>query len=229
MVTSAQEAVKDIQDGQTVLVGGFGCAGVPESLCIALSKRNVKNLTMVSNDCGLIDFGIGLNVKNNQVRRVIASYLGENHDIEHKFLNGEIEIELVPQGTLVEKCRAGGAGIPAFYTKTGVDTLVEEGGIPIKLGKFGWPTISSKKKTRATFNGVHYLRERAIVGDFALVRAWKADEAGNLLFRKAARNFNPDLAESGKICIAEVEEIVPYGAIDPDMVHLPGVYVHRVV
>ena len=186
-------------------------------------------MTLVSNDCGLIDFGIGLLVKNNQVKRVMASYLGENHDIEKKFLNGEIEIELIPQGTLVEKCRAGGAGIPAFYTRTGVGTLVEEGGIPIKLGKFGWPSIVSKKKTGWNYNGKHYLREKSIVGDYAFVRAWKADEAGNLLFRKSARNFNPDLAESGKICIAEVEEILPYGAIDPDAVQLPGVYVHRIV
>jgi len=184
---------------------------------------------VVSNDCGLVDYGVGLMIQNNQVKRMIASYLGENHDVEHKFLKGEIEIQLVPQGTLVEKCRSGGAGIPCFYTRTGIDTLVESGGIPIKLGSYGWPTIMSKKKTRATFDGKHYIKETSIVGDVALVRAWKADEAGNLIFRKAARNFNPDLAQSGRLTIAEVDEIVPYGTLDPDSIHLPGVYVKRVV
>ena len=229
MFANALEAVKDIRDGSTVLIGGFGCAGVPESLCLALSQTKVRNLTLVSNDCGLVDFGLGLLVNNHQVKRITCSYLGENHDVEHKFLNGEIEIELVPQGTLIEKCRAGGAGIPAFYTRTGVDTMVETGGIPIKLGKYGWPTLMSTKKTRAHFDGKTYIRESAIVGDVAFVKAWKADEAGNLIFRKAARNFNPNLAESARLCIAEVDEILPLGSIDPDHVHLPGVYVKRLV
>ncbi|MFJ8237999.1 CoA transferase subunit A [Ureibacillus sp. NPDC094379] len=208
---SIDEAVKDIQDGQTIVVGGFGLCGIPEKSIEAIKKQGTKNLTIVSNNCGVDDWGLGLLLANKQIKKMIASYVGENKIFEQQFLSGELEVELTPQGTLAERIRAGGAGIPAFYTATGVGTPIAEG-----------------KETRL-FNGREYLLEEAIVGDFALVKAWKADKLGNLIFRKTSRNFNPLAAAAGKITIVEVEEIVEVGELNPDEIHTPGVYVQRVV
>ncbi|KGR89693.1 succinyl-CoA:3-ketoacid-CoA transferase [Ureibacillus massiliensis 4400831 = CIP 108448 = CCUG 49529] len=206
-----EQAVADIHDGATLIVGGFGLSGIPEKSIEALRNKGTKNLTIVSNNCGVDDFGLGLLLASKQIKKMIASYVGENKIFEQQFLNGELEVELTPQGTLAERIRAGGAGIPAFYTATGVGTPIAEG-----------------KEVR-TFDGKEYLLERAIVGDFALVKAWKADKLGNLVYRKTARNFNPIAAMSGKITIAEVEEIVEVGELDPDEIHTPSVYVQRVV
>lgn len=208
---SAQEAVADISDGAKLIVGGFGLSGIPTSLIEALKNQGTKHLAVVSNNCGTDDFGLGILLKNKQIDRVQASYVGENKRFEQQFLNGDIEVELVPQGTLAERIRAGGAGIPAFYTATGVGTPIAEG------------------KHTMDFDGKTYLMEHAITGDFALVKAWKADTAGNLVFRKTARNFNPIAATAGKITIAEVEELVEVGELDPDSVHLPSIYVQRII
>lgn len=208
---SIDEAIKDIQDGQTIVVGGFGLCGIPEKSIEALKKQGTKNLTIVSNNCGIDDWGLGLLLANKQIKKMVASYVGENKIFEQQFLSGELEVELTPQGTLAERIRAGGAGIPAFYTATGVGTPIAEG-----------------KETRH-FNGKEYLMEEAIVGDFALVKAWKADKLGNLIFRKTSRNFNPLAAAAGKITIAEVEEIVEVGELNPDEIHTPGVYIQRIV
>jgi 3-oxoacid CoA-transferase len=182
---------------------------------------------VVSNNCGVDDFGLGVLLRNKQVKRMIASYVGENKEFERQYLSGELEVELVPQGTLAEKLRAGGAGIPAFFTPTGFGTLVEQGGFPIKNSKEN-PILSEKKEKRV-YDGREYILERSIVGDFSIIKGWKADEKGNVVFRKAARNFNPDVATAGKTCIVEVEEIVPTGSLDPDQIHLPDVYVKRIV
>lgn len=209
---SAQEALADIvADNQTIAVGGFGLCGIPESLIGALRDSGVTGLTCISNNAGVDDFGLGLLLQTRQVKKMIASYVGENKEFERQFLSGELEVELTPQGTLAEKLRAGGAGIPAFFTKTGVGTQVAEG-----------------KEVRE-FDGEEYVMERSLTADVALVKAYKADKAGNLVFRKTARNFNPDVATAGKITVVEVEELVEVGEIDPDSVHLPGIYVHRIV
>ena len=211
VVASAGEAVRDIRDGATLVVGGFGLCGIPENLIAALVQSGVKNLTVVSNNCGVDDWGLGLLLKTRQIRKMVSSYVGENAEFERQFLSGELEVELVPQGTLAERMRAGGAGIPAFYTPAGAGTLVAEG-----------------KETRS-FDGRDYLLERSVVGDFSLVAAWKADRMGNLVYRKAARNFNPMAVTAGRISIAEVEEIVEVGSLDPECIHTPGVFVKRVV
>ena len=211
VVASADEAVRDIKDNMTLIVGGFGLCGIPENLINALVANGAKGLTCVSNNAGVDDWGLGLLLQTKQIRKMVSSYVGENDEFARQYLEGELEVEFVPQGTLAERMRAGGAGIPAFYTPAGYGTLVAEG-----------------KETRE-FDGVHYVLERAIVGDFSMVAAWKADRMGNLVFRKTARNFNPMAATAGRICIAEVEELVEVGEIDPDHVHVPGVYVHRVV
>ena len=204
---NAQSALADIvADGQTIAVGGFGLCGIPEALISALRDTGVKNLTCISNNAGVDDFGLGL-----LLQKMIASYVGENKEFERQFLSGELEVELTPQGTLAEKLRAGGAGIPAFFTKTGVGTKVAEG-----------------KEVRE-FDGVEYLMERSLVADVSLVKAYKADKMGNLIFRKTARNFNPDVATAGKITVVEVEELVETGELDPDEIHLSGIYVHRIV
>jgi 3-oxoacid CoA-transferase subunit A len=208
---SADEAVRDVSDGATLVVGGFGLCGIPENLIAALVRRGVHGLTVVSNNCGVDDWGLGLLLRTRQIRKMVSSYVGENAEFERQFLSGELEVELVPQGTLAERMRAGGAGIPAFFTPTGVGTLVAEG-----------------KETR-TIDGREYLLERGIVGDFSLVAAWKGDRLGNLVYRKAARNFNPMAATAGRISIAEVEELVEVGDLDPESVHTPGVFVNRVV
>ena len=209
VVASADEAVADVFDGATLVVGGFGLCGIPENLIAALVRRGVKNLTAVSNNCGVDDWGLGLLLRPRQIRKMVSSYVGENAEFERQFLSGELEVELVPQGTLAERMRAGGAGIPAFYTPAGVGTLVAEG-----------------KETRA-FDGREYLLERSIVGDFSLVAAWRGDRMGNLQYRKAARNFNPMAVTAGRVAIAEVEELVEAGELNPECIHTPGVFVNR--
>ncbi|MFC5449607.1 CoA transferase subunit A [Paenibacillus aestuarii] len=211
LVSSVEEAVLDIHDGATIIVGGFGLCGIPEHLIAALKARGSQGLTVVSNNCGVDDWGLGLLLANRQIKKMISSYVGENKTFEKQFLSGELEVELVPQGTLAERIRAGGAGIPGFYTATGVGTLVAEG------------------KEHHTFDGRTYILERGITGDFALVKAWKADTLGNLVFRKTSRNFNPLAATAGTITIVEAEEIVQPGELNPDEIHLPGIYVQRVV
>ncbi|MEH7414927.1 CoA transferase subunit A [Neobacillus drentensis] len=208
---SLQDAIRDIQNGSTLVVGGFGLSGIPENLILALRDQGSRDLTVVSNNCGVDGWGLGLLLENKQIRKMVASYVGENKTFEAQFLSGEIEVELVPQGTLAERIRAGGAGIPAFYTATGVGTPIEEG------------------KELKEFDGRTYLMERGIVGDYALVKAWKADPYGNLVFRKTSRNFNPLAAAAGKITIVEVEELVGMGELDPDEIHTPGIYVQRIV
>lgn len=209
---NAQSALADIvADNQTIAVGGFGLCGIPESLIAALRDSGVKGLTCISNNAGVDDFGLGLLLQTRQIKKMIASYVGENKEFERQFLSGELEVELTPQGTLAEKLRAGGAGIPAFFTATGVGTQVSEG------------------KEIRDFDGRDYVLERSLVADVSLVKADKADKAGNLIFNKTARNFNPDVATAGKICVVEVEELVEIGELDPDSIHLPGIYVHRIV
>lgn len=208
---SFMEAVSDIQDGASLIVGGFGLSGIPEKSIEALREQGTKNLTVYSNNCGVDDWGLGLLLANKQIKKMVASYVGENKIFEQQYLSGELEVELTPQGTLAERMRAGGAGIPGFYTATGVGTPIAEG-----------------KETKE-FNGKTYLLEEGIVGDFALVKAWKADTLGNLVYRKTARNFNPLAAMAGKITIAEVEEIVEPGELNPDEIHTPGIYVQRLL
>ena len=200
-----------LRDGMTVMVGGFGLCGIPEHLIIALRDSGVKNLTCISNNAGVDDFGLGLLLQTRQIKKMISSYVGENATFEKQFLGGELEIEFNPQGTLAERIRAGGAGIPAFFTRTGVGTIVAEG-----------------KETRE-FDGHTYVMERSLVPDVSLVKAWMADRSGNLVFRRTARNFNPNVAMAGRITIAEAEIIVATGELDPDQIHLPGIYVHRLV
>ena len=200
-----------IADGQTLAVGGFGLCGIPEALIAALRDSGVTGLTAISNNAGVDGFGLGLLLETRQISKMISSYVGENKEFERQYLAGELELEFNPQGTLAERLRAGGAGIPAFYVRTGYGTVVAEG-----------------KETRE-FDGHHYVMETALRADVSLVKAWKADTAGNLVFRKTARNFNPACAMAGKVCIVEVEEVVEVGAIDPDLVHLPGIYVNRIV
>ena len=210
--SSAKDSLQDVvQDGQTLAVGGFGLCGIPESLIAALKQTGVKNLTCISNNAGVDGFGLGLLLESKQIKKMIASYVVENKEFERQFLSGELEVELTPQGTLAEKLRAGGAGIPAFFTATGVGTLIAEG------------------KEEREFNGKPYILENSLTADIALVKAYKADTAGNLIFRKTAQNFNPVCAMAGKVCIVEVEEIVEIGALDPDQIHLPGIYVNRIV
>ena len=209
---SAQEALAGIvKDGQMIAVGGFGLCGIPEALIAALRDSGVKDLTCVSNNAGVDGFGLGQLLNTRQVRKMIASYVGENKEFERQYLSGELELEFTPQGTLAEKLRAGGAGIPAFFTRTGVGTIVADG------------------KEIREFDGQQYVMERSLVPDVSLVKAHIADRSGNLVFRKTARNFNPACAMAGKVCVAEVEELVETGAIDPDHVHLPGIYVDRIV
>jgi 3-oxoacid CoA-transferase subunit A len=209
--TAADALEGTVHDGQTLAVGGFGLCGIPEALIAALRDSGVRDLTVISNNAGVDGFGLGLLLETRQIRKMISSYVGENKEFERQFLAGELELEFNPQGTLAERLRAGGAGIPAFFTATGYGTVVAEG-----------------KETRE-IDGKHYVLETWLRADVSLVKAWKADTAGNLVFRKTARNFNPACAMAGKVCVAEVEELVEAGAIDPDDVHLPGIYVDRIV
>ena len=209
---SASEALDGLLfDGMTIAAGGFGLCGIPELLIDALVASEVRDLTIASNNCGVDGFGLGKLLDTRQIRKMISSYVGENAEFMRQYLSGELELEFNPQGTLAERMRAGGAGIPGFYTKTGVGTVVAEG------------------KEHKDFDGVTYILERGIVADVSIVKAWKADESGNAIFRKTARNFNPPAAMCGRVCVMEVEEIVPTGAIDPDLIHLPGIYVHRLI
>lgn len=207
---SVTEALSGIKDGMTLMVGGFGLCGIPENSILELRRIGVKNLTIVSNNCGIDDFGLGILLKNRQIKKMISSYVGENKNFEQQFLSGELEVELTPQGTLAEKIRAGGAGIPAFYTPTGVGTVVAD------------------KKVTSEFNGRKYILETSLTSDFSIVKAWKGDRFGNLIFRYTAANFNPMMATAGRITIAEVEELVEPEELDPNFIHTPGIYVHRV-
>jgi len=209
--TTVEAALVGIGDGASIMVGGFGLVGIPENLIIGLRDKGVKNLTIISNNCGVDDWGLGLLLQNKQIRKMVASYVGENKEFERQYLSGELEVELVPQGTLAERVRAGGAGIPAFYTPAGAGTPIAEG-----------------KEVR-TFNGKEYLLETGLVADFALVKAWRGDGLGNLVYRRTARNFNPMMAAGGRVTIAEVEDLVEIGCLDPDQVHTPSIYVQRII
>lgn len=210
VVKDADDAVKDIFEHATLMLGGFGLCGIPENCIAALLRKGVNGLTCISNNAGIDDFGIGLLLKKRQVKKMISSYIGENAEFERQLLSGELEVELIPQGTLAERVRAGGAGIPAFYTPAGVGTEVANG------------------KEIRDFNGKPYLMEKWLVADFAIVKAWKGDTSGNLMYKGTARNFNPMMATAGKITIAEVEELVPLGELDPNHIHTPGIYVQRI-
>ncbi|MET0379179.1 MAG: CoA transferase subunit A [Spongiibacteraceae bacterium] len=211
VVPSYEAALAGLQDGMTIICGGFGLCGIPENLIIQVKAMGVKGLTVVSNNCGVDGFGLGILLEDRQIRKMVSSYVGENKLFERQMMSGELEVDLVPQGTLAEKMRAGGAGIPAFYTATGYGTPVGEG-----------------KEVRE-FSGRKYILEESVRGDFALVRAWKADRYGNAIYRKTAQNFNPMAATAGKICVMEVEEIVEPGTLDPAQIHTPGIYVHRLI
>ena len=210
-VASADEALADLPDGATLMAGGFGLCGIPENLIRAIGEKGTRGLTIISNNCGIDGKGLGLLLAAGQVQKMISSYVGENKTFERLYLDGKLEVELVPQGTLAERIRAGGAGIPAFYTATGYGTVVAEG-----------------KETR-TFDGRHYVLERALKADFSIVKAWKGDRFGNLVYRKTTRNFNPMIAAAGRVTIAEVEVLVEPGALEPDQIHTPGIYVQRIV
>ncbi len=207
----ATKAVEDISDGTTLMSGGFGLCGNPENLIVALAQKGTKELTVISNNCGTDEFGLGVLLQNRQIKKMVSSYVGENKNFEQQYLSGELEVELNPQGTLAERIRAGGSGIPAFYVQTGFGTLVAEG-----------------KETRV-FNGKNYILEEALQADFAFVKAWKGDTDGNLIFRSTARNFNPMMAMAAKITIAEVEELVEPGVLPPDQIHTPGIFVQRII
>ncbi|WP_024802868.1 CoA transferase subunit A [Nocardia sp. BMG51109] len=227
--TSAAEAVAGIPSGATVAVGGFGLSGIPAVLIDALLAAGVDDLEAVSNNAGVDDWGLGILLGARRLRRIVASYVGENKEFARQYLAGELEVELTPQGTLAERLRAGGSGIAAFYTRTGVGTQVADGGLPWKYAADGSVAVASPPKPVETFDGLGHVLEHAIAADFGLVRAWKGDRHGNLVFRKSARNFNPLVAMSGRVTIAEVEELVPPGELDPDEIHTPGAYVHHVV
>ena len=223
------EAVADIHSGASLAVGGFGLNGIPENLIQALFEQGASDLVTVSNNCGVDSWGLGVLLDHKRIRRTTGSYVGENKEFERQYLGGELEVELVPQGTLAERMRAGGCGIPAFFTPAGVGTLVADGGLPWKYNADGSVAIASPKKETREFNGRDYVMELGIVCDYALVRASVADTAGNVIFHKATRNFNPLCAMAGKITIVETEELVQPGEIDPENVHLPGIFVQRVV
>lgn len=214
VVKNVQEALKDVLDGMTIMVGGFGLCGIPENCIAELVKKGTKNLTCISNNAGVDDFGLGLLLKTNQIKKMISSYVGENEEFERQMLSGELEVELIPQGTLATRCMAAGYGMPVIFTPAGVGTEVALG----------------KEVRMFNFNGEdkEYLMEKAFEADFALVKAWKGDNAGNLIFKSTARNFNPLMAMAGRITIAEVEELLPAGELDPDFIHTPGIYVHRI-
>jgi 3-oxoacid CoA-transferase subunit A len=229
LFASCAEAVADIPSGASLAVGGFGLNGIPHNLIQALLQQGATDLVTVSNNCGVDGWGLGVLLDAKRIRRTTGSYVGENKEFERQYLSGELEVELVPQGTLAERLRAGGCGIPGFYTPAGVGTLVAQGGLPWKHNADGSVAVPSPKKETRIFNGRDYVLEEGIVCDYALVRASVADTAGNLIFHKATRNFNPLCAMAGKITIVEAEEIVDAGQIDPEQVHLPGIFVQRIV
>jgi 3-oxoacid CoA-transferase subunit A len=229
VVPSAIDAVRDIPDGATILAGGFGLCGIPENCIRALCELGTKNLTVVSNNCGVDDFGLGLLLRQKQIVKMISSYVGENKEFERQYLSGELEVELAPQGTLAERLRAGGAGVAAFFTPTGAGTAISDGGLPLRHAPDGSVAMFSPKKETREFDGRKYVLEPAIRGDFAIVKAAIGDRFGNLVYRHTAMNFNPMMATAAKVTIAEVERIVEVGELDPDHIHTPGIYVHRVV
>ncbi|KOT39753.1 succinyl-CoA:3-ketoacid-CoA transferase [Streptomyces caelestis] len=229
VVASAAEAVADVPDGASLAVGGFGLSGVPNVLIQALYERGADGLSVVSNNCGAMESGLAVLLAAGRIARVTGSYIGANKEFARQYLTGELEVELIPQGTLAERLRAGGAGIPAFYTPAGVGTQVAEGGLPWRYDGSGGVALASPAKEVREFNGTRYVLERGIRTDYALVRAARGDRHGNLVFNKSARNFNPLAAMAGRVTVAEVEELVEPGALDPDAVHLPGVFVQRVV
>jgi 3-oxoacid CoA-transferase subunit A len=229
VVTTAMEAVADVGDGASIAVGGFGLCGIPELLIGALYEKGSVGLSTVSNNCGIDGVGLGLLLSAGRISRTIGSYVGENKEFARQFLGGELEVELTPQGTLAERLRAGAAGIPAFYTPAGVGTLVAEGGIPWRYGPGGEIVKSSPEKEVREFDGGLYVLETGITTDFAFVHAWKGDRHGNLMYRRSARNFNPACAGAGRVTIAEVEQLVEPGMLDPDEIHTPGIEVQRVV
>ena len=229
VVASAAEAVADIPSGASLAAGGFGLCGIPAVLIQALLDSDVDDLEVVANNCGVDDWGLGLLLQQRRIRRMVASYVGENKEFARQYLAGELEVELTPQGTLAERLRAGGSGIPAFYTATGVGTQVADGGLPWKYDVHGNIEIASPAKEVRRFGLQEFVLEQAIACDFAIVRAWQGDRHGNLVYRSSARNFNPLAAMAGRLTIAEVEHLVEPGDLDPDAIHTPGVYVHRVV
>ncbi len=229
VVASAAVAVHDIHHGASLAVGGFGLCGIPVALIQALHDAGTSGLETISNNCGVDDWGLGVLLTDGRIRRTISSYVGENKEFARQFLAGELEVELTPQGTLAEKLRAGGAGIPAFYTAAGVGTQVSEGGLPRKYDGGGGVEIASEPKEVRTFNGADFVLEESLTPDFALVHAWKGDRHGNLVFHATAMNFNPLCAMAGKTTIAEVEELVEPGGLDPEHIHVPGIFVQRVV
>jgi 3-oxoacid CoA-transferase subunit A len=224
----AREALHDIPDGAILLAGGFGLCGIPENCIAALRELGTRDLTIVSNNCGVDGFGLGILLEAKQIRKMVSSYVGENKEFERQYLTGELEVELTPQGTLAERIRAGGAGIAAFYTPTGVHTAISEGGLPVLHNADGSVKKLSEKKEVRSFDGKDYVLEPAITGDFAIVKAWKGDRYGNLVYRHTAMNFNPMMAMAGRITIAEVEELCEVGSLEPDHVHTPGVFVQRI-
>jgi 3-oxoacid CoA-transferase subunit A len=229
VVESAVHAVRDIPDGATIMAGGFGLCGIPENLIAALRELGTKDLTFISNNCGVDDFGLGLLLANKQIKKMISSYVGENKEFERQYLSGELEVELTPQGTLAERIRAGGAGIPAFYTPTGAHTAVSDGGMPVLYAKDGSVARYSEKKEIRTFEGRDYVLETALKADFALVKAWRGDRYGNLVYRNTAMNFNPMMAMAGAVTVAEVEELVPVGSLEPNQIHTPSIFVKRIL
>jgi 3-oxoacid CoA-transferase subunit A len=226
---STAEAVADVSDGSSIAVGGFGLCGVPSELIAAIQAKGTSDLRVVSNNCGVDNWGLGVLLSDGRISRITSSYVGENKEFARQYLAGELEVELIPQGTLSERLRAGGCGIPAFFTPAGTGTLVEEGGLPWRYHADGSVAVSSPPREVRTFNGRRYLLEESITTDFALVRATKGDREGNLVFHASTRNFNPLCAMAGRVTVAEVEELVEPGEIDPDHVHLPGIFVQRIV
>jgi 3-oxoacid CoA-transferase subunit A len=229
LMASAAAAVADIPDGASLAVGGFGLVGVPEVLISALLAQGATDLETVSNNCGIAASGLGMLLSAHRIRRTISSYVGSNQEFARQYLAGELEVELIPQGTLAERLRAGGAGIPAFYTPAGVGTQIADGGLALSYGAHGEVRLASAAKETREFGGVDYVLEKGIVTDYALVHAWKGDRQGNLVYRASARNFNPVAAKAGRVTIAQIEHLVAPGEIEPDLVHTPGIYVQRVV
>jgi len=229
VIGTAAEAVADIPAGAVIAAGGFGICGIPTVLIDALVERGITDLEIISNNCGTDGIGLGRLLENKQIRRIVASYVGENKEFAHQYLSGELEVELTPQGTLAERLRAAGVGIAAFYTETGMGTQIARGGLPWRYEADGSVAVASPPKPTTEFDGRTYLLERSLPADFAFVRAWKGDRHGNLVFRQAARNFNPVCAMAARVAIAEVEHLVEPGELDPDAIHLPGVYIDRVV